>query len=107
MRQSHTAIVERNVHWSGDFSTEPYETGWAGEAIFFIRSLAGESRGDTAAVQISPDGIHWCNEGTIVHLPSRQGGMTFGRVTTFGGWLRLLGRCQKELTVLVTLALKE
>lgn len=36
MRQSHTAIVERDVLWSGTFETEPYEAGWAGEAIFFF-----------------------------------------------------------------------
>ena len=27
MRQSHTAVVERNQLWEGDFATEPYEGG--------------------------------------------------------------------------------
>jgi len=39
MRQSHTAVIERNVEWTASFTTEPYETAWATEAIFFVRIL--------------------------------------------------------------------
>ena len=39
LRESYTAIVERSEELSGSFATEPYECGWAGEAIFFVRIL--------------------------------------------------------------------
>lgn len=35
MRESHTAVVERNMIWRGAFASEPCECAWAGEAIFF------------------------------------------------------------------------
>lgn len=111
MRQSYTAVVERNVIWQGDFSSEPYETAWAGEAIFFVRTLAatGSLSAAQARIQISPDGIHWCDEGTVFDLPSAVDDVTFGRVTNFGGWLRLVGSLpdNASLTVIVYLALKE
>lgn len=110
MRQSFTAVIERNVTWQGDFIAEPYETAWATEAIYFIRVLeATNLPADVVAnVQISPDGIHWCNEGTTVTL-SPNAGITFARVTHFGGWLRLVGKLPDgaNLTVIVYLTLKE
>jgi len=111
MRRSDTAVVERNWTWSGAFATEPYEAGWAGEAIFFVRALkvVGTPGTASARVQISPDGIRWCDEGTTVPLPSRDEGVTFARVRHFGGWLRLAGELPAglEIRVLVTLSLKE
>lgn len=113
MRESHTAIVERNIVWRGEFATEPYECAWAGEAIFFVRCLTVEGLEEydyaPAHIQISPDGIHWCNEGEILQLPTTPDEVTFERVTHFGGWLRLVGEMREGtmLTVLVYLALKE
>lgn len=111
MRQSHTAVVERNVTWQGDFQSEPYEVAWAGEAVFFVRALAlqGAPAGVIARVQISPDGMHWCDEGTVFDLPGAPDAVTFGRVTHFGGWLRIVGSLPDTaaLTVIVYLALKE
>jgi hypothetical protein len=110
-RTSYTAVVERNRLWSGRFETEPYEAAWAGEAIFFIRALevAGELADAYAEVQLSPDGMHWCDEGTRVPLPAEAGEMTFARVRQFGGWLRLAGRVPsgEQIKVIVYLALKE
>lgn len=109
MRQSFTAVVERNVTWRGDFAVEPYEAAWASEAIYFIRTLTGEGEGTaTARVQISPDGIQWCDEGTPVELPP-AGGLSFARVSHFGGWLRLVGKLPDGMarTVIVYLVLKE
>ena len=109
-RQSYTAVVERNRLWTGQFETEPYETAWAHEALFFIRALeASDGLAEaTARVQISPDGMHWCNEGTLVHLPTTAGATTFGRIRHFGGWLRLAGRVPpgEQIQVIVYLALK-
>ena len=110
MRQSHTTLLERNTEWQGAFETEPYEGGWASEAIFFARVL--ESRGEWAnlnvRVQLSPDGIHWVDEGsTLVVDPGVK--VTFCRVRYFGNWLRLSGELPSgdSVKVLVYLTLKE
>lgn len=112
IRQSYTAIIERNQTWSGQFSTEPYEVAWAGEALFFIRSLdlSGIAAGTSieAKVEISPDGMHWCEEGTTVILPDERDKITYCRVRHFGGWLRLAGELAAgaTITVIVYLSLK-
>jgi len=109
-RQSYTAVLERNRVWKGAFETEPYEAAWASEATFFVRALeaSGELGDAQACVQISPDGMHWCDEGTLVDLPVREGMTTFGRVRHFGGWLRLAGRVPQgaQVKVIVYLVLK-
>ncbi len=110
MRQSYTAVIERNEVWQGNFSTEPYEVAWASEAIFFVRALEveGAEAAMPAQVQISPDGMHWCNEGTSLLVPTEPE-VTFCRVCHFGGWLRLVGQLPEaaRLKVIVYLALKE
>ncbi len=110
MRRSHTTVVERNVTWSGAFATEPLEAGWASEAIFFVRVLegAGPASPAAASVQISPDGIHWCDEGTSLTIPSAPA-LSFARVAHFGGWLRLAGDLPagSSLKVIVYCTLKE
>lgn len=106
VRRSYNAVVERNVEWNGRFETEPYEAAWASEAVFFIRSLGGSGNGARARVQITPDGMHWCDEGTELALPDEEG-VTFGKVSNFGGWLRLVGESGGPIKVLVTLSLKE
>ncbi len=117
---SYTAIVERNVSWEGSFTTEPYECGWAKEAIFFIRALdAAEGAGGTgnsaapgeasgeARIQISPDGMRWIDEGSVFSLPEAADQATFCRVSHFGNWLRVAGNTgSRKLRVLVTLHLK-
>lgn len=111
MRQSSTTVVERNVEWRGDFDVEPVECAWADEALYFVRALAAEGVPDDAAarIQISPDGIHWCDEGAQMPLPIATGDLTFGRVRHFGGWLRLVGKLpdSARLKVIVYLVLKE
>jgi hypothetical protein len=111
IRRSFTAVVARNEPWSGEVATEPYECAWAGEAILFVRALEarGSLRAAKARVQISPDGIHWVDEGTAFPMPAKKGDLTFGRVRHFGGFLRLVARVppRASVKVLVTLALKE
>lgn len=90
MRLVHTAVLERMASFSQDFTTEPYEAGWADEAIFFVRidEIAGAGARLTGSVQVSPDGITWIDEGTS--LPLIEGtGVAFTRVRHFGNWLRL------------------
>ena len=109
MRHSHTAIIERDVTWSGKFETEPYEAGWASEAIFFVRILEKEGqvgRGH-AKPQISPDGMHWCDEGTLMGFQESKD-IAFVRITRFGTYLRLVGELPPGtiVKVIVYLTLK-
>ena len=94
MRNFNTVVLERLKYFTDDFATEPYEAAWASEAVFFVRALeiAGDLDDARARVQISPDGMHWCDEGTFVDLPANVSETTFGRVRHFGGWLRLAGQ---------------
>jgi hypothetical protein len=109
IRQSYTAIVERNRPFEGALETEPYECGWASEAIFYVRKLdvGGSIAGTALHVQISPDGIHWCDEGTTLTLT--EGEVDFCKVTHFGNWLRLSGTLPvgTQLKGIVALCLKE
>jgi len=110
VRQSNTAAVELNTHWQGAFVAEPYEVAWASEAVYFVRTLEAEGvpDGAHARVEISPDGMHWCDEGTRVPL-SKTPGTTFSRISHFGGWLRLTGELPPgaSMKVIVYLVLKE
>jgi len=80
LRESTTAVIGRGERWHGRFATEPYECGWAVEAVVFLRLLEaeGEPRAPVA-VQISPDGMHWVDEGTRIPLPARVGAIEFAR----------------------------
>ena len=108
LRESYTAIVERSEALEGSFATEPYECGWAGEAIFFVRILerTGNLEGITLHVQISPDGIRWCDEGTAITLGEEE--VSFGKVVHFGNWLRLSGTLPggASMRAIIALSLK-
>lgn len=109
MRMSTTAVVARNVTWSGAGHSEPYEAGWAETALIFVRALRpAEGLAGTAHVEISPDGMHWTREGTQFDLPTQQDALAFARIRHFGNWLRLAYDFPDEsaLRVLVTLHLK-
>jgi len=110
LAETHTAVVARNELWQGACATEPYEAGWAKEAIVWFRALAIEGAPGTvvARVQISPDGMRWVDEGARLVLPSRLEEVAFARVTQFGNWLRLAADLPDGATmkVLVTITLK-
>src|SRR5262245_39755645 len=104
-----TAIVARNERWSGEAATEPYEAGWAREAIIFVRALkAPTGEQPTARVEISPDGMHWIPEGSEIIMPGKKDGMAVARLRHFGNWLRVTASFapNTESTVLITLHLK-
>ena len=111
MRHAFTAVLERNAIFTADFATEPYETGWAGEARWFVRvlALAGGDATLTITPQLSPDGLVWCDaegEPLTVCAP----GMITRALRDFGHWLRLdcvLHGDRPEVKVLIYLALKE
>jgi hypothetical protein len=104
-----TAIVARNERWTGSAASEPFEAGWAREAVIFVRALKEpKGRAPLARVQISPDGMHWLDEGSSFALPSRKDELAAARITGFGNWLRVAADFEPgaECTVLVTIHLK-
>ena len=108
--RSHLAVVARNVRWQGQVATEPYECGWAREAMIFVRALDAPALAATAQahVQVSPDGVFWADEGSVLALPARRDETAFCRVKRFGGWLRLAADLPDgaAITVLVAIHLK-
>jgi hypothetical protein len=111
LAHSTTAIVARNDLWRGEGASEPYECGWAREAIVWVRAmdLSGDLRGVHARIQISPDGLRWFDEGTALALPTAVDGIGFARVREFGNWLRVAVELPKgvSIKVLVTITAKE
>ena len=104
-----TAIVARNETWTGLAATEPYEAGWAREAIVFVRALkAPKGPLPTARIEISADGMHWVAEGAQFALPAAENAVTFQRIAHFGAFLRVAAALGEgaEITVLVSLHLK-
>lgn len=88
VRESTTAVVARGERFAAGDATEPYEAGWAGEAVVFVLAMDAGASG-TAAVQVSPDGINWADEGTSIPIPD-DGSVSFGRIGHFGNWLRVV-----------------
>ena len=90
MLSFNTATLERNRIVEESFQTHPYEAGWASEAIFFvdIRQLDDSKAKLDAAVQISPDGVNWTDEGSGLNDITADG-VYFVKVSKFGGFLRL------------------
>jgi hypothetical protein len=111
IREAYTAVIAQAETWKGHAATEPYEAAWAGEAVVFLRLLTkgkGNLRGVRVRVQISPDGMHWVDEGATLRIPGKPGEVTFCRVTNFGHYLRLAATLPRgaECQVLATLSLK-
>lgn len=110
LAESTTAVIVRGEHWSGACASEPYEAGWAREAVVFVRLLARE--GETGAalfrVQISPDGMRWVDEGATILVPEGPEQVTFAKIAHFGNWLRVAIELPQGTTIqpLVTLHLK-
>ena len=110
LRRTFTAVLEKNSTFRGGFETEPYEAGWASEARWFVNVL--ECEGDanwTLTPQVSPDGLHWCDEGTAP-LELRGLGLASVALSNFGAWLRLKAKApdrRGSVRVLIHLVLKE
>jgi len=110
MRPSFTAVLEQGSTFTEPFATEPYETGWAVEARWFVRvlELSGDESGLDLTPEISPDGLVWCAEGTPP-LAIRAPGLYSLPLRDFGHWLRLSGRLvgtEPRVKLLIYLALK-
>jgi hypothetical protein len=112
MNNSMTAVLERDGITGPTYTTEPYEVAWAREARWFLRVLDFPSSAERidCTVQISPDGLYWCDLDDAV--PTVAGPGTVSWVTReFGGWLRLRATVHGQATdqqvpTLIYLALK-
>ena len=90
MKQFNDSHLEVKKFFTGSFQTHPYEAGWADEAIFFI--LVEKITGNpvlTAQVQLSQDGVHWCDDGSEPHSLSGTGQHIIKVQPNFGNYLRL------------------
>ena len=101
----------RTRRFTRDFETEPYECAWASEARWFIHvaELEGDGASLSARVQVSPDGLAWCDEGSAFE-PMSAPGMYSLAVRDFGGWLRLdcgLDGADPRVRLMIYLVLKE
>ena len=108
MRSAHTVVLERNTPLQGEFATEPYEVGWATQAVMFIDTLDALESDWSAHVEISPDGIRWCEIDSKSFSVNRYG-LTSIRIRHFGSWLRvrLVPTAPSDTArVLITLSLK-
>jgi hypothetical protein len=113
MRNSMTAVLERDGISTATYTTEPYEVAWAGEARWFVRVLDLPDTVDRVdfVVQISPDGLYWCDLDGEAHTVSRSGVHSWVS-REFGGWLRLrasvhgAGAADASVVALIYLALK-
>lgn len=77
---------------NGSFHTEPYEAGWADEAlaIIYVRELAGSAPTLLVQAQISADGVRWFDHPAASLRIHGLGGQSLA-LTQFGNWLRLAG----------------
>ncbi|TVQ38962.1 MAG: hypothetical protein EA384_07855 [Spirochaetaceae bacterium] len=113
MRHSFTAVLSRNERFTGDFETEPYEVGWATEARLFVHVLeltgAGATPGWDLAVQISPDGLFWCDLDAPSLTIDGPGLFTYS-FREFGNWVRIRATAHAAdamVRPIIYLALKE
>jgi hypothetical protein len=110
MREAITAVVARGDTWSGVVASEPYDVAWASEAVVFLRSLGAEGNPEQARawVQISPDGMRWIDEGSMLPIP-RVDEIASVRLSNFGTYLRVMTVLPEgsSFKALLTLSLKE
>jgi len=108
IKHSYTAVIERNVTFTDELFTEPYEVAWAREARIFVRALdlVGQLE---ATAEISPDGLFWIPEGSPPVKLGHPGLLSFP-VREFGHWLRVVLKNKEaapSARVIVYLTLKE
>lgn len=93
MKNVHTAPLEvLSAKPNGTFATEPYEAGWADEALalIYVRETAGRAPVLTVRAQISVDGARWFDHPAPPLRVEKAGGHSLP-LAQFGNWLRLAG----------------
>lgn len=87
MLQNNTSVLARRIVIDGDFASQPYEAGWASEAVVFVQ-VEGEHPDLSLATEISPDGINWIRRGEVVSLAT-DATIAELSLARFGNWLRV------------------
>lgn len=107
MKQFYTVVLDRFKDFSGTYATEPYECGWADEAIayFTIHQLA-QGAVVKAKIQIAMDGIHWHDNGEVLQNLASEGYYLLKVAPNFGGWLRIEFESTGSCILTPSLALK-
>ena len=93
MKNVHTAPLEvLSSRANGAFATEPFEAGWADEAMamLYVREMAGPAVRLTLRAQISVDGSRWFDHPACALQAGLVGGYGLP-LTQFGNWIRLAG----------------
>ncbi|MFF0344457.1 hypothetical protein [Kribbella sp. NPDC004875] len=104
MRQSMTAVLERDTTFDTRFATEPYEVAWASEARWFVQHVGGDGTA-TYVTQVSPDGLTWCDLDDTEHVVE-PGKLVSWPASGFGHWLRLRAKVEGSVQVRIHLAVK-
>jgi hypothetical protein len=107
MQTTHTSVLARRVWIESDFHTQPYEAGWAREAVVFTQ-VEGEHPDLTITTEISPDGITWLPKGEPQVIAASER-IAATALTVFGTWIRvsITGATERQRArVLVHLSLK-
>lgn len=110
MKEFYTSVVELRQPIKNTFLTEPYECGWANEALFFL-TVHPEQADFTQIVvrpKISPDGIHWIDAPGEATRVDKPGTIAIAQ-SHFGGWLCLeltLADAKQAAMITLHLALK-
>lgn len=108
MKSAHTVVLERNTVIQARLETEPYEAGWATEAVWFVEPLAPLTTTWRLRMQISPDGLRWCDHNSPV-VELQPTGVTALPAVHFGTWIRLVlvaDDADASAPVMIWLALK-
>jgi hypothetical protein len=106
MHTTNTSVLARRVRISGEYSTLPYEAGWATEGAFFIQA-EGQHPDLEITAEVSPDGVNW-RARTATRLPAEESLVDLP-IARFGNWLRLRitgARPESTARILVHLNLK-
>ncbi len=93
MKNVHTAPLEvLSPRSNGPFATEPYEAGWADEALamIYVREMTGPTVELLLRAQISVDGARWFDHPASPLRIEKTGGFSLP-LPQFGNWLRLAG----------------
>jgi hypothetical protein len=97
LRMCHTAaMLCRGRVDGGPVSLEPYEAGWASEALAFVHvhRIEGEGARLSVSLETSSDGLRWAPYSAPVEIAA-PGNYRF-ELQHFGNWLRATLRSTGE-----------
>ena len=110
MRQAQITVLERLRDFEADFTTEPFETSWAGEATLFVLRHEAAHANDYLEVvpQISADGINFCDADEAMVMRGDEA-VKYIQLRHFAGALRFVVRLSHgaRFKLTVQLHLKE